>query len=56
MGRKVRTLVNGVQKIGNYTVDWDGKNFKGEEVPSGIYFYRLQMGDITATKKLILIR
>jgi outer membrane protein assembly factor BamB len=56
MGREVQTLVNGVQEIGNYTVEWDGKNFRGELVPSGVYFYRLQVRDIISIKKLILIR
>jgi hypothetical protein len=56
MGREVKTLVEGIQQIGTYTVDWDGKNFRGEEVPSGVYFYRLQSGDLTATKKMILLR
>jgi hypothetical protein len=56
MGREVRTLVEGIQQAGNYTIDWDGKNFRGDNVPSGIYFYRLQTGDITSSKKLILIR
>jgi hypothetical protein len=55
-GRKVSTLVDGVQEVGKYNVDWNGKNFRGEEVPSGIYFYRLHVGEITSTKKLILLR
>ncbi|MCH7760676.1 T9SS type A sorting domain-containing protein [candidate division TA06 bacterium] len=55
-GRVVRTLVDGVQEVGSYTVEWNGKNSREQEVPNGIYFYRLQMGDYTATKKLILLR
>jgi hypothetical protein len=56
MGREIRTLVNGVQSTGNYTIDWDGKNFRSEEAPSGVYFYRLKVGEISSTKKLILFR
>ena len=55
-GRLVKTLVN-EKKIANYhTVRWDGKNGNGREVGSGVYFYRLQAGDKTATKKLVLVR
>jgi hypothetical protein len=56
MGREVQSLVNGVQEIGNYNVEWDGKNYRGEEVPSGVYFYRLQTGNLSTTKKLIILR
>lgn len=55
-GRLVKTLVN-EEKIANYyTVRWDGKNENGREVGSGVYFYRLQAGNKTATKKLVLVR
>jgi hypothetical protein len=50
-GRLVETLVEKHQEPGFYQVEWDGKNQS-----SGIYFYRLQSGDFTSTKKLILLR
>jgi len=50
-GRLVETLVNQFQESGVYRVQWEGKN-----QPSGIYFYRLQSGNLTATKRLILLR
>jgi uncharacterized protein (AIM24 family) len=56
MGREVRTLVDGVQPTGNYSVNWDGKNYRGENVPSGVYFYRLQSGNFSVTKKLIILK
>jgi photosystem II stability/assembly factor-like uncharacterized protein len=51
LGREVATLVNEVKQPGTYSVQWDATN-----VASGIYFYRLQAGDFTQTRKLILLR
>jgi flagellar hook assembly protein FlgD len=31
---------------------WDGRNDAGEYVASGVYFYKIQAGDFTATRKL----
>jgi len=55
-GQKVKTLVDGFEAAGHKTVIWDGKNEKGEQVASGVYFYRLEAGDFTATKKMVLLR
>ncbi len=51
LGRLVRTLVNNVQSPGQYTVSFDAGN-----LASGIYFYRINTGNFTATKKLMLIK
>jgi hypothetical protein len=50
-GKEVRTLVNGVKPRGNYQIEFDAS-----KLPSGIYYYRLQSGDFSETKKLILLR
>jgi hypothetical protein len=42
LGQRVRVLVNGHQSPGYKTMVWDGKNDKGENVSSGIYFYKLE--------------
>ncbi len=51
LGREMATLVNQKQKPGNYEVEWDAKN-----QPSGVYFYQLNTGNYTETKKMILLR
>jgi hypothetical protein len=59
LGRVQAVLINGERTAGRYIVEWNAAN-----VPSGIYFYRLQAGDASAgsgagiveTKKMILIR
>jgi flagellar hook assembly protein FlgD len=56
LGQKVRTLVDESKRAGSYEVIWDGKDDKGKEVGSGIYFYQLRAGDYTETKKMILVK
>ena len=51
LGREVATPVNEVKQPGAYNVKWDASR-----MPSGIYFYRLQTGRFTATKKLLLLK
>ena len=51
LGREVATLVNNVEGPGYKTMQWNASG-----VASGFYFYKLQAGDFTQTKKLILLR
>ena len=55
-GRHIRTLVTGDVCSGAHTVVWDGGNESGIKVSPGVYFYKLETEDFTATKKLILTR
>ncbi len=48
-GQELETLVNGFQTAGEHEITWQPKG-----LPSGIYFYRLQAGGFSETKKLIL--
>ena len=51
LGQKVATLVNKAQAPGNYSVQFNASN-----LPSGVYFYKLQAGNFTSTKKMILMK
>jgi hypothetical protein len=55
-GRLVRTLVDGPLAAGPHSARWDAKDNAGSSVPSGVYFYRLESGGLTATKQLIVTR
>jgi hypothetical protein len=56
LGEEVRTLVDKRQSKGEYQVSWNGKDNHGKEVASGIYFYRLRVGDRSETRKLLLLK
>jgi hypothetical protein len=51
LGNEVVTLVDEYKSAGSYEVLWNAS-----EMPSGIYFYRLQSGEFIETKKMILIK
>jgi hypothetical protein len=55
-GQLVKTLVSGTEKAGYKQVSWDGKSNGGHKIGAGVYFYRFQAGDFTATKKLVVVR
>ena len=55
-GKRVKTLFNAHQEKGEHQEEWDGKDREGNKAPSGIYFYRLQSGDYTATKNMTLLK
>jgi hypothetical protein len=51
LGREVSTLVSEELTAGTYSRHWDAAN-----VPSGVYFCRLQAGEYLETKKMVLLR
>jgi hypothetical protein len=56
LGRKVKILFDGYQTSGTKTLVWDGKDDQGNQLSSGIYFYRLQAGTFSQTRKMSLIK
>ena len=55
-GQLVKTLVNAAQPAGHYAVNWDGRDGSGHAVSNGVYIYRLQSGDVSQTRKMIVLR
>jgi hypothetical protein len=51
LGREVKTLVDENESAGTHNVDFNGSN-----LPSGMYFYRIQSGDKTEVRKMILAK
>ncbi len=51
IGREVATIVSEEMPAGTYTRQWNAA-----KMSSGIYFYRLQAGSYTQTKKLVLLK
>jgi hypothetical protein len=56
LGQSVRILADGWNSAGQQTVEWDGTGQAGQRVASGVYFYRLQIGQETITRKMVLMR
>jgi len=55
-GQRVRTLVVGRRPAGRHSVRWDGRDDAGCPLSAGVYFGRLQVGGLTLTQKLLLLR
>jgi len=53
LGREVATLVDEFKNAGNYNSQFSTRNF---QLSSGVYFYRLQAGSYSETKKLIILK
>jgi hypothetical protein len=51
LGREIKTLVNEFKTIGKYSVEFNGSN-----LASGVYFYRIQAGDFSEVKRMILLK
>ncbi|MEJ2627207.1 MAG: T9SS type A sorting domain-containing protein [bacterium] len=51
LGEKVAELVNGFEEAGYYSIEFDGS-----DLPSGIYLYKIQAGDFSDVKKMLLLK
>jgi len=51
LGEEIEALVNEEKPVGTYELNWNAAN-----LPSGVYFYRLQAGDFVQTRKMILLK
>ena len=56
LGQEVKTLVNDDQEPGDYTVTWDGRNELDLQLPSGVYFYRLEAAQFGEPRKMVLLK
>ena len=55
-GQKVTTLVDEKQFSGDHEVVWNGKNSDGENVSSGVYFYKINTSKETKINKMVLMK
>ncbi|KPJ52313.1 hypothetical protein AMJ39_08165 [candidate division TA06 bacterium DG_24] len=55
-GALVRELVGGAVGAGVHRVSWDGRDGRGEEVGSGVYFCHLVAGEWAETRRMVLLR
>ena len=56
LGQRVALLANGVYQPGSYEVVWNGYDLKGQPAATGIYYYRLTVGDYSETMRMTLLK
>lgn len=56
MGRRVRTLLHDVADPGHHVLHWNGRDDARRPVNSGVYFYRLSVGDWSDSRKMLRLR
>ncbi len=56
LGREVATLVDKAYIPGAFTARWNGRTTRGELVKSGVYFYKLQTGEMQQVRKVVVVR
>ncbi len=56
LGQVVRILSENVMSAGNHQVTWDGRDNRGNQVSSGVYFYKIDAGGMSETRKMLLMK
>jgi hypothetical protein len=56
LGQHVKELINGPYSAGDHSVTWDATDQNGKRVATGIYLYRLKVGDERKTKKMLFLK
>jgi len=55
-GKRVRMLVDSEFQPGSHRIHWNGRNIRGETVPSGVYMYTLKTGKEVFSRKMTLLK
>ena len=56
LGQEVRTLVNSHHEAAYHKVQWNGLTNAGAPVASGMYIYRIEAGEFSAIRKLVIMK
>jgi len=56
LGQLVRVLVDEKKQPGEYAIIWNGRNDHRRLMPTGLYIYRLQVGDFQISKKMLMVK
>jgi len=52
----VKDLVSGHMGAGNHSVVWKGRDNGGRQVASGVYYYKIDSGKFSETKRMTLVK
>jgi hypothetical protein len=55
-GKLVRTLVDQMKEPGHYSLIWDGRNDRGENLASGIFYVQLKSQNVSRSRKIVLLK
>lgn len=55
-GQLIRVLANAPMTAGNHELVWDAKDSTGKPVAAGVYYYKMQAGSFSATRKTIHVK
>jgi hypothetical protein len=56
LGQRIATLVEGVLEQGAHAVTWNGRDSRGVQLSSGVYFYTLKSSSFAATRKMMMLK
>jgi flagellar hook assembly protein FlgD len=55
-GRLVTTLLDSAMPAGTHDVTWAGRNQAGQPAASGVYFYKLEAGGLSLSRRMVLLK
>ena len=56
IGRQIKTLINSSQTAGYKSIQWNATNSTGQSVSAGVYLFKIQAGNFSQTKKMVLLK
>jgi len=56
IGQEIVTLLDARKSAGSYNVTWNGADKSGRQMPTGVYFYRIEAGDFVEARKMLLVK
>ena len=56
LGKEIKLLLEDFLPAGEYTIQWDGKDDKGNVLPGGVYFIQMKAGEYQQTIKTVLLK
>jgi hypothetical protein len=56
LGEHVRSIIDEVKPAGRFHIEWNGADQRGRQVATGVYFYKVHIGNQEASKKMLLLK
>ena len=56
LGQRIATLVDGLLTQGTHVVTWNGRDNRGMQLPSGVYFYTLKAPGFAESKRMLMLK